>query len=110
MFLDLIHNRISYPSVEKAGDVYDICNCLRCDSLCQLLNDDSSERVISILIQNQDHNDNIDLSKYERSITQKIETYLKNPSFCLISLPSLCRIFADSNQTFSLPSLEQFLI
>jgi len=47
VFLDLIHNRISYPSVEKAGDVYDICNCLHCDSLCQLLNDDSSERVLS---------------------------------------------------------------
>ena len=111
VFLDLIHNRISYPSVEKAGDVYDICNSLHCDSLCQLLNDDSSERVLSLLIQNQDHNDdNIDFSKYERSITQKIETYLKNPSFCLVSLPSLCRIFAHSNQTFSLSSLEQFLI
>jgi len=112
VFLDLIHNRISYPSVEKAGDVYDICNCLHCDSLCQLLNDDSSERVLSLLIQNQDQNDNdnIDFSKYERSITQKIETYLKNPSFCLVSLPSLCRIFAHSNQTFSLSSLEQFLI
>ena len=111
VFLDLIHNRISYPSVEKAGDVYDICNSLHCDSLCQLLNDDSSERVLSLLIQNQDQNDdNIDFSKYERSITQKIETYLKNPSFCLVSLPSLCRIFADSNQTFSLSSLEQFLI
>jgi len=111
VFLDLIHNRISYPSVEKAGDVYDICNCLHCDSLCQLLNDDSSERVLSLLIQNQDHNDdNIDFSKYERSITQKIDTYLKNPSFCLVSLPSLCRIFAHSNQTFSLSSLEQFLI
>jgi len=111
VFLDLIHNRISYPSVEKAGDVYDICNCLHCDSLCQLLNDDSSERVLSLLIQNQDHNDdNIDFSKYERSITQKIETYLKNPSFCLVSLPSLCRIFAHSNQIFSLSSLEQFLI
>jgi len=111
VFLDLIHNRISYPSVEKAGDVYDICNCLHCDSLCQLLNDDSSERVLSLLIQNQDQNDNnIDFSKYEQSITQKIETYLKNPSFCLVSLPSLCRIFADSNQTFSLSSLEQFLI
>jgi len=108
VFLDLIHNRISYPSVEKAGDVYDICNCLHCDSLCQLLNDDSSERVLSLLI--QDHNDNIDFSKYERSITQKIETYLKNTSFCLVSLPSLCRIFASSNQTFSLSSLEQFLI
>jgi len=110
VFLDLIHNRISYPSVEKAGDVYDICNCLHCDSLCQLLNDDSSERVLSLLIQNQDHNDTIDFSKYEISITQKIETYLKNPSFCLVSLPSLCRIFAHSNQTFSLSSLEQFLI
>jgi len=112
VFLDLIHNRISYPSVEKAGDVYDICNCLHCDSLCQLLNDDSSERVLSLLIQNQDQNqnDNIDLSKYERLITQKIDTYLKNPSFCLVSLPSLCRIFAHSNQTFSLSSLEQFLI
>jgi len=112
VFLDLIHNRISYPSVEKAGDVYDICNCLHCDSLCQLLNDDSSERVLSLLIQDQDqnHNDSIDFSKYERSITQKIETYLKNPSFCLVSLPSLCRIFAHSNQTFSLSSLEQFLI
>jgi len=108
VFLDLIHNRISYPSVEKAGDVYDICNCLHCDSLCQLLNDDSSERVLSFLIQNQ--SDNIDFSKYERSITQKIDTYLKNPSFCLVSLPSLCRIFARSNQTFSLSSLEQFLI
>jgi len=30
--LDLIHTRISYLSVEKAGDVHDICN-----SLCQLL-------------------------------------------------------------------------
>jgi len=111
VFLDLIHNRISYPSVEKAGDVYDICNCLHCDSLCQLLNDDSSERVLSLLIQSQDQNDsNIDFSKYERSITQNIETYLKNPSFCLVSLPSLCRIFAHSNQTFSLSSLEQFLI
>jgi len=110
VFLDLIHNRISYPSVEKAGDVYDICNSLHCDSLCQLLNDDSSERVLSLLIQDQDQNDNIDLSKYEQSITQKIETYLKNPSFCLVSLPSLCRIFAASNQTFSLSSLEQFLI
>jgi len=112
VFLDLIHNRISYPSVEKAGDVYDICNCLHCDSLCQLLNDDSSERVLSLLIQDQDqdHNDSIDFSKYERSITQKIETYLKNPSFCLVSLPSLCRIFAHSNQTFSLSSLEPFLI
>jgi len=111
VFLDLIHNRITYPSVEKAGDVYDICNCLHCDSLCQLLNDDSSERVLSLLIQNQDQNDsNIDFSKYERSITQKIETYLKNPSFCLVSLPSLCRIFAHSNQTFSLSSLEHFLI
>ena len=112
MFLDLLHNRISYPSVEIAGDVYDICSSLHCDSLCQLLNDDSSERVISILIpsQEQDHNDNIDFSKYERSITQNIETYLKNPSFCLVSLPSLCRIFAHSNQTFSLSSLEQFLI
>ena len=110
VFLDLIHNRISYASVEKAGDVYDICNSLHCDSLCQLLNVDSSERVLSLLIQNQDHNDNIDFSKYERSITQNIETYLKNPSFCLVSLPSLCRIFADSNQTFSLSSLEQFLI
>jgi len=112
VFLDLIHNRISYPSVEKAGDVYDICNCLHCDSLCQLLNDDSSERVLSLLIQNQDqnHNDSIDLSKYERSITQKIDIYLKNPSFCLVSLPSLCRIFADSNQTFSVSSLEPFLI
>jgi len=109
VFLDLIHNRISYPSVEKAGDVYDICNCLHCDSLCQLLNDDSSERVLSLLIQDQ-NDSNIDFSKYERSITQKIETYLKNPSFCLVSLPSLCRIFADSNQTFSLSSLEQFLI
>ena len=108
VFLDLIHNRISYPSVEKAGDVYDICNCLHCDSLCQLLNDDSSERVLSLLIQNQ--SDSIDFSKYERAITQKIETYLKNPSFCLVSLPSLCRIFADSNQTFTLSSLEQFLI
>jgi len=108
VFLDLIHNRISYPSIEKASDVYDICNCLHCDSLCQLLNDDSSERVLSLLIQNQ--SDNIDFSKYERSITQKIETYLKNPSFCLVSLPSLCRIFADSNQTFSLSSLEPFLI
>jgi len=108
VFLDLIHNRISYPSVEKAGDVYDICNCFHCDSLCQLLNDDSSERVLSLLIQNQ--SDNIDFSKYERSITQKIETYLKNPSFCLVSLPSLCRIFAHSNQTFSLSSLEPFLI
>jgi len=108
MFLDLIHNRISYPSVEKAGDVYDICNCLHCDSLCQLLNDDSSERVLSLLIQNQ--SDSIDFSKYERAITQKIETYLENPSFCLVSLPSLCRIFAASNQTFSLSSLEQFLI
>jgi len=37
-----------------------------CDSLCQLLNDDSSERVLSLLIQNQDHN--IEISKYERSI------------------------------------------
>jgi len=110
VFLDLIHNRIIYPSVEKAGDVYDICNCLHCDSLCQLLNDDSSERVLSLLIQNQDHNDCIDFSKYERSITQKIETYLKNSSFCLVSLPSLCRIFAHSNQTFSLSSLEPFLI
>jgi len=110
VFLDLIHNRISYPSVEKAGDVYDICNCLHCDSLCQLLNDDSSERVLSLLIQNQDQNDNIDFSKYERSITQNMEKYLKNPSFCLVSLPSLCRIFAHSNQTFSLSSLEQFLI
>jgi len=110
VFLDLIHNRISYPSVEKAGDVYDICNSLHCDSLCQLLNDDSSERVLSLLIQNQEHNDNIDFSKYERSITQKIETYLKNPSFCLVSLPSLCRIFAHSDQTFSLSSLEPFLI
>jgi len=113
VFLDLIHNRIIYPSVEKAGDVYDICNCLRCDSLCQLLNDDSSERVLSLLIQNQDqdqNDSNIDFSKYERSITQKIDTYLKNPSFCLVSLPSLCRIFADSNQTFSLYSLEPFLI
>jgi len=108
VFLDLIHNRISYPSVEKAGDVYDICNSLHCDSLCQLLNDDSSERVLSLLIQNQ--SDSIDFSKYERSITQKIDTYLKNPSFCLVSLPSLCRIFAHSNQTFSLSSLEQFLI
>jgi len=108
VFLDLIHNRISYPSVEKAGDVYDICNYLHCDSLCQLLNDDSSERVLSLLIQNQ--SDNIDFSKYERSITQKIDTYLKNPSFCLVSLPSLCLIFASSNQTFSLSSLEQFLI
>jgi len=108
VFLDLIHNRISYPSVEKAGDVYDICNCLHCDSLCQLLNDDSSERVLSLLIQN--YCDSIDFSKYERSITQNIETYLKNPSFCLVSLPSLCRIFAHSNQTFSLSSLEQFLI
>jgi len=108
VFLDLIHNRISYPSVEKAGDVYDICNCLHCDSLCQLLNDDSSERVLSLLIQNQ--SDSIDFSKYERSITQKIDTYLNNPSFCLVSLPSLCRIFAHSNQTFSLSSLEQFLI
>jgi len=108
VFLDLIHNRISYPSVEKAGDVYDICNCLHCDSLCQLLNDDSSERVLSLLIQNQ--SDTVYFSKYERSITQNIETYLKNPSFCLVSLPSLCRIFADSNQTFSLSSLEQFLI
>jgi len=108
VFLDLIHNRISYPSVEKAGDVYDICNCLHCDSLCQLLNDDSSERVLSLLIQNQ--SDSIDFSKYERAITQKIETYLKNPSFCLVSLPSLCRIFAHSNQTFSLSSLEKFLI
>jgi len=91
VFLDLIHNRISYPNVEKAGDVYDICNCL-----CQLLNDDSSERVISILIQNQDHNDdNIDFSKYKISITQKIETYLENPSFCLVSLPSLCLIFNE---------------
>jgi len=108
VFLDLIHNRISYPSVEKAGDVYDICNCLHCDSLCQLLNDDSSERVLSPLI--PDHNDNIDFSKYERSITQKIETYLNNPCFCLVSLPSLCRIFAHSNQAFSLSSLEQFLI
>jgi len=110
VFLDLIHNRITYPSVEKAGDVYDICNCLHCDSLCQLLNDDSSERVLSLLIQNQDQNDNIDFSKYERSITQNMEKYLKNPSFCLVSLPSLCRIFAHSNQTFSLSSLEQFLI
>jgi len=110
VFLDLIHNRITYPSVEKAGDVYDICNCLHCDSLCQLFNDDSSERVLSLLIQNQDQNDNIDLSKYEQSITQKIDTYLNNPSFCLVSLPSLCRIFAHSNQTFSLSSLEQFLI
>jgi len=109
VFLDLIHNRISYPSVEKAGDVYDICNCLHCDSLCQLLNDDSSERVLSLLIQNQSDS-NIDFSKYERSITQKIETYLKNPSFCLVSLPSLWRIFASSNQIFSLSSLEQFLI
>jgi len=110
VFLDLIHNRISYPSVEKAGDVYDICNCLHCDSLCQLLNDDSSERVLSLLIQNQDHNDSIDFSKYERSITQNIDEYLKNPSFCWVSLPSLCRIFAHSIQTFSLSSLEQFLI
>ena len=110
VFLDLIHNRISYPSVEKAGDVYDICKCLHCDSLCQLLNDDSSDRVLSLLIQNQDYNDYIDFSKYERSITQKIETYLKNPSLCLVSLPSLCRIFAHSNQTFSLSSLEQFFI
>jgi len=112
VFLDLIHNRISYPSVEKAGDVYDICNCLHCDSLCQLLNDDSSERVLSLLIQNRDQkqNENIDFSKYERSITKKIETYLKNPSFCLVSLPSLCRIFSHSNQTFSLSSLEPFLI
>jgi len=111
VFLDLIHNRISYPSVEKAGDVYDICNCLHCDSLCQLLNDDSSERVLSLLIQSQDQNDsNIDFSKYERSIAQKIDTYLKNPSFCLVSLPSLCRILAHSNQTFSLSSLEKFLI
>jgi len=59
VFLDLIHNRISYPSVEKAGDVYDICN-----SLCQVLNDDSSERVLSLLIQNQSDS-NIDFSKYE---------------------------------------------
>ena len=42
MFLDLIHNRISYPSVEKASDIYDIW-----DSLCQLLNNDASERVLS---------------------------------------------------------------
>jgi len=110
VFLDLIHNRISYPSVEKAGDVYDICNCLHCDSLCQLLNDDSSDRALSLLIQDQDHNDNIDFSKYERSITENMETYLKNPSLCLVSLPSLCRIFAHSNQTFSLSSLEPFLI
>jgi len=48
VFLDQNHNQISYPSVEKAGDVYDICNCLHCDSLCQLLNDDSSERVLSL--------------------------------------------------------------
>jgi len=76
------------------GDVYGICYSLHCDSLCQLLNDDSSERVLSLLIQSQDQNDsNIDFSKYERSITQKIETYLKNPCFCLVSLPSLCRIF-----------------
>ena len=108
VFLDLIHNRISYPSVEKAGDVYDICNCLHCDSLCQLLNDDSSERVLSLLIQNQ--SDSIEISKYERSITQNIETYLMNPSFCLVSIPSLCRIFAASNQTFSLSSLEPFLV
>jgi len=111
VFLDLIHNRISYPSVEKAGDVYDICNSLHCDSLCHFLNDDSSERVLSLLIQNQNKNDEIiDFSKYERLITQKIDTYLKNPSFCLVSLPSLCRIFASSNQTFSLSSLEPFLI
>jgi len=112
VFLDLIHNQISYPSIEKAGDIYDICEYLHCDSLCQLMNDNSSERVLSLLIQNQDqdHNDNIDFSKYERSITQNIETYLKNPGFCLVSLPSLCRIFAASNQAFFLSSLEPFLI
>jgi len=108
VFLDLIHNRISYPSVEKAGDVYDICYCLHCDSLCQLLNVDSSERVLSLLIQNQ--SDNIDFSKYERLVIENIETYLMNPSLCFVSLPSLCRIFAHSNQTFSLSSLEPFLI
>ena len=47
VFLDLIYNWFSYSSVEKAGDVYGICNYLHCDSLCQILNDDSSERFLS---------------------------------------------------------------
>jgi len=88
--LNLIHNRISYPNVEKEGDTYDISN-----SLCQLLNDDLYDRIISLLIQYQHHND---------------RRILKNPSLGFFSHLSLCRIFVSSNQTFSFSSLEQFLI
>jgi len=109
VFLDLIHNKISYPNIEYLGDVYDICNCLHCDSLCQLLIIDTTERVLSVLLQDQ-NDDNIDFSKYERSVAQNIEEYLKNPSFCLVSLPSLCRIFSSSNLAFSLSSIKPFII
>jgi len=107
--LDLIHNKISFPNVEIAGDVYDICSYLQCDSLCQLLNDESHERVLSILIQKQ-NDDHFDFSIYEKTVARNIESYLKNPSFYLVSLASLCRIFSATNQTITLSSLEPFMI
>jgi len=109
VFLDLIHNRISYPSLEKAGDVHAICEYFCCDSLCKLLNDDSPDKVLRLLIQNQ--NENLSISENEKKITQEIDIYLKNPNLCLVPLPSLCRIFeASKMRVFSLSSLEPFLI
>jgi len=108
-FLNLIHNRISYPRVDKSGDVYDICEYLCCDTHFQLLNDDSPERILAVLLQRQ-NDDRFDISKYEKCVIDNIETYLRCPSLCLVSLPSLFRIFGLCNQTFSLSSLEPFLI
>jgi len=113
-FLDLIHNKISVPKVENAGDVYDICNSLCCgflcsDSHCQKLDDDSCERVLYVLLRNQ-NNDYFDLSSYESSVIRNIERYLRMESFCSVSIPLLCRILGSCNQTFSLSSLEPFLI
>ena len=46
VFLDLLYYHISYSGVKKASEGYDIGKSLHCDSLYQLLNDDSSERVL----------------------------------------------------------------
>jgi len=110
-FLDMIHNKTSVPS---AGDVCDICNSLSCgflccESPCQQFDDDSCERVLSVLIRNQ-KNDHFDLSLYESSVSKKIEKFLSKENFCSVSLPSLCRIFGACNQTFSLSSLKPFFI
>jgi len=108
VFLDLMYNRISYPKVENVADVYEICKSLGCESLCQLLNDESCEQILSIIMRSQ-NDENFDISQYEHTMSNRVESFIKFPSFCLMSIPSLCRIFGSSNQTFSLSSLETFL-